>query len=75
MRWPRCWRPRDAAGRRIIFGGEHLRAWLRPADDVTPASVAMALSGRDGRSPAELTISDRQTGLYSLRYRVCCAGG
>ena len=34
----------------------------------------MALSGRDGRAPAALTISDLQTGLYALSYRVCCAG-
>ena len=63
---------RDALGRRLTHGGEHLKAWLRPADDVTPASVALALSGE--RPPAELAISDLRDGLFSIRYRVFCAG-
>ena len=65
---------RDLSGSRLTHGGEHLQAWLRPADGSHPEVEASLVGGPGSRRAPELSIEDHDDGRYVLRYRVFVAG-
>ena len=56
---------RDVSNKRLAHGGEHIKAWLRPADDPGPAALTAAAKSRSGLLPPSLTITDQANGLYT----------
>ena len=65
---------RDASGRHLSHGGDHFKAWLRPANDAGPAALSAASCARAGLRPPSLELSDLRNGVYALRCTVHVAG-